>query len=192
MAKIAGPFVMPDEYAVLIGRISESFSQLEFSIDLGIWALSEAPQQLVACVTAQLMGTHTRMNAFMALAELRGAKKETIDQVKTFKTKRIDPLSERRNRAVHDPRWLDENTETMHRLEITAKPSPHFEFVPESPDDLAKVHTLIHTTVTDFGALRDSVIAEIEALPAESRPPLRLIRRILPSQSDPETSPQAH
>jgi len=165
MAKIAGPYTMPDDHAALIGRIAESWGQLEFQIDLGIWALSAAPQQFAACITSQFMSAHPRINAFIALAELNGASEKSIDEVKAFNTKRIAGLTERRNRAIHDPRMKDKATGEMHRLEITAKPHARFGFVPETKESLVEIHTKIHTAVSDFSVLRDRIIAAIAALP---------------------------
>jgi hypothetical protein len=168
-------YLMPDAHAAWIGRIAETWAQLEFNIDRAIWALCPVPDQLIACVTSQLIGTHTRMNAFVALSELCGAKQPTVDEIKTFWSVRINPLVDKRNRAVHDPRMQQHATGTTNRLQITAKPRSHFAFVPESISDLKTLHSKIYATVVDFIGLRWRVITEIRELPAASRPTLATI-----------------
>ena len=147
-----------------------------------------AHQQLAACITSQFLSTHPRMNAFVALAELRGAKESTVTEVKVFWNKRINPLVDQRNRAVHDPRMKHQASEEMHRLEITARPSSQFGFKPEPITTLQALHTKIHTTVSDFSNLRDRLIAEIEALPPESHPKLSAIIDLRPAAPSPASS----
>jgi hypothetical protein len=183
--KVFGPFIMPDEHAAVIGRIAEGWAQLEFQIDRGIWTLLRTEHQFAACVTAQLSSVHFRMKAFIALVELHGGSEATLVCLRRFSGNVLSSLQERRNRAVHDPRARDKGSALVHRLELTAKPKIKFGFEPEPLDDLSDLHKEIYTAVSDFSTLRDAAIAEIEALPAESRPKLLSIIEMREAPANP-------
>jgi hypothetical protein len=179
MAKTFGPFTMPDPHATAIGRIAETWAQLEFQMDRGIWALVGVEHELTACITAQLISAHPRMRAFTALADVRGASDTTLRKLNTFSGD-IGGLSEKRNRTVHDSRTVDKTTQQVFKLEITAKPKVHFGFKEETIDDLRKIHGQIQRALHDFITLRDETLREIQALPEASRPRLRSISPVRP------------
>jgi hypothetical protein len=182
--KISGPFAMPEDYAAVIGRIAEGWAQLEFQIDRGIWTLLRTQHQLAACVTAQLISVHIRMRAFIALVELHGGSEATLACLRSFSGK-VSALQEKRNRAVHDPRAVDKASGIVNRLEMTAKPKITFGFEPEPIEILRDLHADIYKAVTDFSKLRDAAIAEVEALPAETRPQLLSIVEVRQPPSNP-------
>src|SRR5205823_2262222 len=99
----------------------------------------------------------------------------------------IGALSESRNRAVHDPRLIDRDTNEVHRLDVTARPKPHFGFKPESIAEQERLHAQIYDLVTRFSKLRDAAITEIEALPPESLSPLRGIIELREASVTPTT-----
>jgi hypothetical protein len=176
MAKVSGPYVLPEEHAAMIGRIADAWAQLEFQIDRGTWTLLRTDQQRAACVTAQLTAVHQKMRAFIALVEVLGGNNGTISGLKKLNGEILSGgLQEQRNRAVHDPRMLHKPSDDVHRLEVTAKPKVHFGFKPESVNDLRQTHERIYEAITKLIGLRDAAIAEIEALPPESRPLLMTI-----------------
>jgi hypothetical protein len=191
MAKTLGPFTMPDPHATAIGRIAETWAQLEFQIDRGIWELVGVEHQLTACITAQLMSAHPRMKAFTALAEVRGASDTTLSKLNTFAAK-IGGLSEKRNRTVHDSRTVDKTTNKVFKLEITAKPKVHFGFKEEQVEDLKRIHNQIQTALREFIALRDGTLGEIRVLPEASRPKLRSISPVRPRTPRTNDQPKPH
>ena len=186
MAKLSGPYTIPDERVALIGRVADVWANLEFHIDCGIWALSGTHQQLAACITSQFTSVHPRLRAFATLTEVRGATPISIGKITSF-IGALSGLVERRNRAVHDPRFKQKSTGEIVRLEITARPRDvQFGFLPEDKSELETVIAQISEKVREFMALRDSVIAEIEALPPERRPPLK---KIIPVNEVPPIPP---
>jgi hypothetical protein len=187
MAKIAGPFVMPDANAAMIGRIADAWAQLEFQVDRGIWTLLRAPQQFAACLTSQMLSIHPRMKAFIALVEIQGASAKTIRALNKIYGE-MGALSEARNRAVHDPRLVDYDSKEVYRLDVTARPKPHFGFIPENLENRRAFHDQIYEATTRFSNLRDAAIAEIEALPLASRPPLLGIVELREASVIPPTS----
>jgi hypothetical protein len=191
MAKISGPNVMPDSHAVWIGRVADAWAQLEFQIDRGIWTLLRADQHIAACVTAQIISLSPRWKAFTALLEVSGASKETITKLNRFRDCTLSGLLEERNRAVHDPRMVDKATKEVHKFETVARSKIKFDFRPESPDELKRAHDLIWDAVSEFNRMRDAAIAEVEALPPESRPQLRGVVELRQALPAPDTDPQA-
>lgn len=175
MAKIHGPDSIPDTHAALMGHLANAWAEFEFEIDQGIWALTNTAQQLSACITSQLISAHPRMKAFIALVEVRGGSKKTIDALKRFNGNTVSGLAEMRNRRIHDPRYKDRATGNIHRLEITAKPAVQFGFLPEPAKELEDIIGDIWKCIDGFISLRNSVLSEIDALPPESRPQLRQI-----------------
>lgn len=173
----SGPSVLPDEHLIWMARVADAWANLEFNVDQGIWKLTDAYQQLVACITAQLVSIHPRMKAFIALVELRGGKPETIAALRKLYSETLSPLSDRRNRSTHDARLVKKGTTEVVRLEITAKPKIHFGFIPEPVETLKRFHAEIGDAMMKLKRLRDQAIAEIEALPPESQPTLLEIMR---------------
>jgi hypothetical protein len=190
MAKDFGPYVIPDDHAALVGRVADLWAQFEFQIDLGIWRLANTHQQLAACITAQLQSIHPRLKAFGALVAVSGGSEESIKDVSRFQGS-ISGLAERRNRAIHDPRYRQNSTGDIHRLEITAKPHVQFGFVHEPQSELRAFIETIHGKTREFMALRDRIVAEIDALPSESQPLLHKIKFSQKSTSNqPSGSPK--
>ena len=180
----SGPYVLPDEHLIWMGRVADAWANLEFAVDQGIWHLTDGYQQLIACVTAQLISIHPRMKAFIALVEVRNGKPETVAALKKLYSGTLSGLSDRRNRTIHDPRHINKRTGEVNRLEITAKPKVHFGFIPEAVGDLKRFHAEIGDAIMLVKQLRDQAIAEIEALPEESLPTLSEIVRVPTAPAD--------
>jgi hypothetical protein len=111
------------------------------------------------------------MRPFIAVVEVRGGSRKAIQALNKISGE-CGALSERRNRVVHDPRLVNRDSQEVHRLDITARPKPHFGFEPESIDEQRKLYDQIYDVVTRFSKLRDQAIAEIESLPLEFQPQL--------------------
>lgn len=168
--------VIPDSHLAAIGHVANMTANLEFEIDRGIWDLVGAPQQLTACVTAQLISVHPRMRAFIALAELLGAAADTVQKLKSLSGE-LGGLIEKRNRYVHDPRMIRPSDGVVARLQITAKPAVHFGFIDETANEVRAVGESIKSKGEEFIDLRDRAVAEVKA--SLSKSPLRL-DQILP------------
>jgi hypothetical protein len=179
--------VIPDSPLAAIGHVANTMATLEFYVDVGIWELVGALQQLTACLTAQMISVHPKLKAFIGLVEVLGGSKETIGKLKTIQG-RIAGLAEDRNRMVHDPRMVHQRTGETSRLQITAKPTVHFGFLTESEVAVTKVANAIGQQLREFSELRDAAIAEIRALPEESRPELVQIISAQEQSTPPKTS----
>lgn len=94
--KLRGSYVLPEDHAARIGRISDAWAHLEFEIDRGIWTLLATQHQLAACVTAQLSFIHPRIKAFISLVEIHKGQQTTIDELSKLYGKQISTLSEKK------------------------------------------------------------------------------------------------
>lgn len=168
------PTNIPESHLAAIGRIANNMAQLEFQIDLGIWTLIGANQQLTACLTAQFISPIPRLKAFTGLCEVLGGSPDSIAKLNTFSGS-LSGLIEWRNRLLHDPRMIKKRTRTVARLQITAKPKVHFGFIDESIADINKIIEKIGNSIKEFINLRDNIISEIESLTQKSPPQLSKI-----------------
>ena len=176
---VSGDSEIPVDHLAAIGEVANAWAVLEFQIDLTIWWLMDTPQMVAACVTAQLMSIHPRLRALQALVNLRGGSRELGTQIASFAGE-LGGLVESRNRAVHDPRMAMVMKDAVQRLNIPAQRRIKFGFVDETVPDLKKTHDSIKRQIRRFNLLHKKIVAEIQALPPERRPPLHKILRVDP------------
>lgn len=154
-----------------IGKLTESWAQLEYAIDHMIWGMANIQQALGACITSQLMSVNPRMKAFRSLAATLGAGQESLDRIGKLQGT-LSRLQTKRNRAVHDPRMMNTNTKDLDRLQITATSKLEFGWQPETPESLAAIRQEVEECIKEFCALASDVTAEIRSLPEKDRPRL--------------------
>jgi hypothetical protein len=97
-----------------IGQVAANWAFLEIVIDSWLWALIDRPPLLGVCLTAQMLGSRPRVDAFIALVRQLGARKNWNDDLEAL-AKDIVGLSEQRNRAVHDIWDMREPTQPIRR-----------------------------------------------------------------------------
>ena len=102
-----------------IGSVAASWAALELKLDLSMISLGKLPQSTALCLTAQIFGPARKLDAYIAIAHLRGANKQLLGKLEQF-AKDTTSLAERRNRIVHDP-WLLFTSNTPYRVETTAR-----------------------------------------------------------------------
>src|SRR5215831_16587460 len=163
--------VIPDNHLAAIGHVAYVAGSLDFQIDIGIWKLVGAPQQLTACLTAQMISALPKLKAFSGLLQVLGASEETVRKVNTL-TGEVAGLLEKRNRIVHDARWVHQRTGETARLQITAKPKVHFGFVHETDEEVHAVADALAGKIREFIEIRDAAIDEIASLLEKSEPQL--------------------
>jgi hypothetical protein len=101
-----------------IGLVESGWAGFESMIDSYAILLAQIPYDVGLCFTAQVMGSSRKLDAYIALARLRGAAILAGDLEKFAKD--TAGLAERRNRVVHDP-WIAFSLEGGFRLEMTAR-----------------------------------------------------------------------
>lgn len=169
-----------DPQFAAIGRLVETWAQLEFHIDQAIWQLAQVEQMFGACITAQMIGVNGRLRALRSLLQVWGASEATVKAVGRFAGSLSD-LQQKRHRAAHDPRLVNWSTGKLERLEITADNKLVFGFEPEDAESLKGTREKIAAKIEEFKILFATIAAEVNSL-LETSPPK--LRRIVPMRDD--------
>lgn len=116
---------LPDDasHYAYIGKVAVEWATLEAAIDVQIWRLCGAPHNLIACLTAQMVGPTPRLQALVAICSEKPLDPKTIDDLEEFK-KYAGGVAEQRNRVVHDSWRVISNELTGRRTikrTVTAK-----------------------------------------------------------------------
>lgn len=161
----------PDQEAAqfhlaMVGSIAGDWALFETFLDGYALTLANFDNPLGYCFTAQVIGSARKLDAYIAVARARGAKKHNgeLDQF----AKDTAALAERRNRVVHDP-WKFETGLDPKRLEITARRKLRTEWIPVSSAELIELNRAIQGHVDRFCELHDRIAAEIETLRGKPR-----------------------
>lgn len=162
------PSFIPVGHLAAVGRLANAWAYLEFAVDKATWALAGVPDMVGACMTAQMLSIQPKFRALIAVAELRGLSAPTIKDLRRFQQDRIGGLQEGRNRAVHDTRVIHRATGGVSRLQITAQGPLVFDFQPEPVSELHATRKKIEALTRDFIQLREAVLSEYRALPADA------------------------
>jgi hypothetical protein len=129
------PGTISDEHYAAIGRATDKWSDLEFEIDRSIWNLLRVQHALGACVTGQMYSALNKMCALIALVNLYELS-DTIPTTLNKLTADIGPLIEKRNRIIHDKRFVHVGTFDVVRFQATADKKLKFGPQPETLDSL--------------------------------------------------------
>lgn len=129
----------------LVGRIACEWSHLEWMLDRVIFELASIDQRMGACITGQMMGVWPRLSAIEALAVARQEQTEHFGEIRTL-TKKLAkdcrPVSEKRNRIVHDPWYVEANSNASGRYRSAAR-SEKFQYGIKDEDDQDLQRTLL-------------------------------------------------
>jgi hypothetical protein len=124
-----------NEHYAAIGRAADKWSDFEFEIDRTIWNLLRVKHPLGACVTAQLYSALNKMRALIALVNLYELDDSIPKDLNKLSAK-IGPLIEKRNRTIHDKRFVHAGTFDVIRFQVTAHPKLTFGPQQETIDSL--------------------------------------------------------
>jgi len=89
-------------FQVLIADIATKWSGVEQILDGLIWQLADINPSLGLCLTAQLPSARARFRALIALHLSRGGDQATLRKITKLMGQSV-AVSDRRNRAIHDP-----------------------------------------------------------------------------------------
>lgn len=101
--------IAPPEHPIyaLIGRAASAWAHFEHVLDLIIWDLTGSVPEMIACITAQVIGAGNRFKVIESLLMHRNNPK--LDQVgaslEGLKKRSFVPVEDR-NRIIHDPWYL--------------------------------------------------------------------------------------
>jgi len=141
--------LIPAAHYAALGRVSDTWADLEFAIDHAIWALLNIPQALGACVTSQMVSIHPRNKALMSLLNLFDIDDHLTKDLSSV-LGRAAGLSEIRNRLIHDKRLVRARAGEVVRFEVNAKNNLIFTDQSESVKDLGEFTTKIESIILAF------------------------------------------
>jgi hypothetical protein len=130
-----------DHHAAL-GKIAVVWSYFESLVDLNITILAKLESREVGvCLTSQIAGISRKLDAYIALAKLRGAAPALSKQLEGFAKDTIG-LAEQRNRYIHDVWTLSQYPKPASRLEATARRKLRLKQI-DTPG--SELHSFAHT-----------------------------------------------
>src|SRR5262245_66440904 len=77
-----------DPYFIAIGRVANTYSQLEFKMNDAIWELANVARSAGVCMTAQMIGPAPRNRCLLALLQFRNAAAALITEFNKIGNKR--------------------------------------------------------------------------------------------------------
>lgn len=165
----AQPKYIPDDHYAAVGKVSDAWADLEHEIDRLIWHLAGAPQVLCACITAQMISVHPRLQALLSLVHIWRISDATEKELKAVDTE-IGALTEKRNRTIHDKRMVLWHEDQVVRFSITARRKLTFGPIVEEIAELEKTREQIYDILRRFVKVRDKIMAEYAALLRKGKP----------------------
>jgi hypothetical protein len=141
-----------------VGLVASTWAAFEFALDVSAIILARISQHAGYCFTAQVIGPARKLDAYIALAKLRGAT-TFAGELEKF-AKDTAALAERRNRIIHDT-WFLTTRPKPSRLEITARRVLKHAFVEVSREDIMKLVNQIDAHTARFDALHARIAAEV-------------------------------
>ena len=142
-----------------IGQVAASWSYFEAVVGTWIAHFLRVDVAASICVTAQMLGPRSRLDAFIALARLRGAKAKWNDDLEAL-AKDATSLGERRNRVLHDM-WDLSNPEEPKRREATAKKKLRLLDVHEPTSKLLEFVSEFYAFSSRFDDIASAIFSEI-------------------------------
>jgi hypothetical protein len=161
-----------DRHFAAIGRVASNWAYFELVIDDWCFRIADINRSIGSCFTTQVIGPSRKVDAFIALAGLFAPSSSIIGKLHEFAHDQIMPLSERRNRVVHDP-WFVAVKGYGHRYEITARRKLREMIIKVSTDDVLKLARQIEEAVGDFHGLAGALYDEVSA--SSKRPPSKYV-----------------
>jgi hypothetical protein len=153
-----------DPYVTAVGRIAGIWAQLEFIINDAIWELANVEAGAGACITSQIIQSSSRMRALISLVHYRGAKKDLLAELNQF-SNHLEGLGRQRNRFIHDPAGLNQETGEISRVNVTADRRLDFSFHPVDYAKMASLHTDIKVAISRFRDLYNRILDEVPPWP---------------------------
>jgi hypothetical protein len=168
---------IPVAHYAAMGRVADTWADLEFAIDHIIWHLMRTDQAFGACVTSQMISIHPRSKALLALLSLYEVPLPRMEELKSV-LGRAAGLSETRNRLIHDKRLLKPSTGEVIRFEVSAKKDLIFAEQPESVGSLNKFRESVGKIIVEFDTVMQAIMGELNASGGKLRGKLPALIRL--------------
>jgi hypothetical protein len=174
---LSDDIALPEAHYAAMGCVVDAWADLEFEIDQFIWHLLQTPQALAACVTSQITSIYPRMQALISLAGLYIIDKNLIKELNSFSGE-VSTLAEKRNRLIHDKRFIQLETKKVMRFQITVKKTLDFQPKEEQITDLINFITTVKNKKIQFVKVRGRIEDHILSSQDKRRSPLPYITRL--------------
>lgn len=151
------PEVLKHLYA-LIGSIASTWSHIEQSVDVTLWWLAGLEAEIGACLTAQIQSLGYRLDALVAIVELRRGSKELVKTINKFRGK-ADLLVRKRNRVAHDPISSNDGEEPA-AITITAQKTLTYGFSFGKTEEYTKIKNEVAQLLSQYLAIDKNIRIE--------------------------------
>jgi hypothetical protein len=141
-----------------IGLVAAHWAAFETAIDFYALGLARIRRSVGYCFTSQVIGPARKLDAYIAIARMRGGDK-FAGRLEDF-AKKTEALAERRNRVVHDP-WLIIGGDIPSRWETTARRKLRHLFVEVPTTEVLKLGHEISDHTKFFINLHRDIVASI-------------------------------
>jgi len=186
---------IPDAHYAAMGRVADTWADLEFAIDHAIWKLLRTPQAFGACVTSQMVSIHPRTKALMSLLSLYDVSDVLVKNLSSVLGTAAG-LSEIRNRLIHDKRMIRHPSDEVVRFEVSARSNLIFADKTETVDELNEFILKVGDIVIAFDDAWEPLESELQTsggklrgkLPQLARLP-RGLGRVRPAESKTPPAP---
>jgi hypothetical protein len=162
------PSSISDEHYSAIGKLVANWAALEAIINSAIWRIGGIQDEIGACVTSQIFTFDAKMKALISILKVHGNLNSTVSSLNKFHDD-VRPISNFRNRLVHDPWVHDEITNLPQRLQITSDKKPLFEYIPESITQINETSEKLGELIHQFQKIINRAIAKLPPLPEKQR-----------------------
>jgi hypothetical protein len=155
--------VVEDRHYAAIGRVAASWAYFEALVNTASINLANIDVKAGVCFTAQIFGIGRKLDAFIALAKLKGASSKLIEDMHTFATA-VRNLGVQRDRVVHDV-WRFPHPNPPLRFEATAVKSLRLIEIAVPTEQLQRLNSHIEDLPHRFAALLARLHIELHPLP---------------------------
>jgi hypothetical protein len=113
---------LPPDHPVhnLVGRVANEWAFVEHLLDEIIWHLAGLDAPTGACLTAQIVGSWSRMLTITALCTHRGVGQPVLNQISDV-ARQLHGVQARRNRILHDPWYLEDGSQQTQQYKAMPK-----------------------------------------------------------------------
>jgi hypothetical protein len=153
-----------DPYMNAVGRIATLWAALEFNINEAIWELSNIEAAAGACITSQIGNVGSRMRALISLVHFRRGNDKLLRELAAL-MRTLESLSRQRNRYIHDPATIGEESGEINRIQVTADLRLDFGFKDVNLEEMAKIFQKIRDAIVTFKTFRQRFISELPSWP---------------------------
>jgi hypothetical protein len=142
-----------------IGQVAALWSYFEAVVASWMITFANVEVEIGICFTAQILGSRGRIDGFIALVRHLGVEEKWGQILDTF-AKKVQRLSEKRNRAVHDVWYLTEPA-SPRRHEVSASRLVRNLVIDMPTDDLLKLVKEINDLREEFDTIAEKLFTEV-------------------------------